>query len=48
MKAGVKAYAMVIGNTSEFITVRAYSELGELEGMVGSFWKGQGSERVVR
>ena len=34
---GAKASAMVLGNTSELISVRAYSALDEVVGIVGEF-----------
>lgn len=36
-EVGAKASAMVLGNTSEFISVREYSGLDEVEGIVGEF-----------
>ena len=36
-EVGAKASAMVLGNTSELIIVRAYSGLGEVEGIVREF-----------
>ena len=36
-EVGAKASAMVLGNTSELISVKAYSGLEEVEGIVGEF-----------
>jgi len=36
-EVGAKASAMVLGNTSEFITVRSYSEMGEVKKIVREF-----------
>lgn len=39
-EVGAKASAMVLGNTSEYITVKSYSGLGEVEGIVREFIEG--------